>query len=264
MKFYFDFEADDSLKEKCSEITGMSFTPDLNDADAVFFRSKPLIGAKTKILQRLFAGTDDMDLAQIPPGITVLSNAGGYNEPVSETVFALLLAHYKRICKHNSDMHSGQYKKLEVDTLYGKSMGIFGFGGIGRQVAITAAAFGMHVSAYSRNKTSLGGVKWVESLESLAESSDILVISTPLSDETLGIINAPVLKKFRGQCIVNIARPDIVDEKSMLDFLSEHKDKFYLTDVWWNEPDIKVKPPENCIVTPHIGGMGLLHGNKKT
>ncbi|MGC8515522.1 MAG: 2-hydroxyacid dehydrogenase [Thermoplasmata archaeon] len=262
MKFYFAFDSDDSIREMCAEITGMTYANDLNDADVVFFGPKPQIGKKTKILQRLYAGTDDLDLSGIPPGITVLSNAGGYNEPVAETVFALLLAHYKKVCRHNSDMHAGIYKKLGVETLFGKTIGIYGFGGIGQQVAKIASVMGMRVSAYSRHITSLPDVTWRDSLEKLAESVDILVICTPLSRETKGIINTPILDRFTGQCIVNIARANIVDQDSMLSYLSRNSDKFYLSDVWWDEPNIKVTPPENCVVTPHIGGNGGEYRNE--
>ena len=262
MKFYFAFDSDESARQMCAEITGMSYAHDLNEADVVFFGPRPQVGKNTKILQRLYAGTDDLDLSGIPSGITVLSNAGGYNEPVAETVFALLLAHFKKICRHNSDMHAGIYKKLGVETLFGKTIGIYGFGGIGQQVAKIASIMGMHVNAYSRHKTSFPEITWHESLEKLAESVDILVICTPLSQETRGSINASVLDRFRGQCIVNIARANIVDQASMLSFLSKNSDKFYLSDVWWDEPNIKVNPPENCIVTPHIAGNGGEYRNE--
>ncbi|EQD48881.1 glycerate dehydrogenase, partial [mine drainage metagenome] len=239
MKFYFAFDSEESTRSKCAEITGMTYTQDLEEADVVFFGPKPQFGKKTRILQRLYAGTDDLDLTSIPPGITLLSNAGGYNEPVSETVFALLLSHYKKICKHDSDMHAGIFKKQEVETLFGKKIGIFGFGGIGQQVARTAIALGMEVSAFSRHRTEFPFVKWHSSLESLAASVDILVVCTPLSPETRGIINASLLSRFKGQCIVNIARANIVDQDAMLTYLSQHKDRFYLSDVWWNEPNIK-------------------------
>jgi phosphoglycerate dehydrogenase-like enzyme len=262
MKFYFAFDSNESIKENCAEITGMTYSYDIDEADVVFFGPKAQIGKKTKILQRLYAGTDDLDLASFPPGITVLSNAGGYNEPVTETVFALLLSHYKQICRHNSDMHAGTYKKLGVETLFGKTIGIYGFGGIGMQVAKIASAMGMHISAFSRHRTPFPDVTWQDSLEKLAESTDILVICTPLSPETKGIINAPLLDRFMGQCIVNIARANIVDQDSMLSYLSRNKEKFYLTDVWWDEPNIKVTPPENCVVTPHIGGNGGEYRNE--
>ncbi len=262
MKFYFAFDSDESIRVMCAEITGMTYAHNLDEADVVFFGPKPQIGKKTRILQRLYAGTDDLDLSGIPPGITVLSNAGGYNEPVAETVFALLLAHYKKVCRHNSDMHAGTYKKLGVETLFGKTIGIYGFGGIGQQVAKIASVMGMRVSAYSRSRRSFPGLAWQDSLEKLAETVDILVICTPLSPETKGIINTSILNRFKGQCIVNIARANIVDQDSMLSFLSMNSDKFYLTDVWWDEPNIKVIPPENCVVTPHIGGNGGEYRNE--
>ncbi len=261
MKFFLDAKVEQDLINKCVEITGLEPASDIDEAEVVFFRSNPSRGKNTMIMQRLFAGTDDLKLNEIPTGIAVLSNAGAFNEPVAETVFALILAHVKEICTHNTDMHKGIYKKLGVAGIFRKKMGIIGFGGIGKQVAKLAAAFGMEVYAFSRTRKEADGIQWVDSLTELAQSVDIAVVCTPLSDQTKSLINADFLSAFRGDMIVNIARANVVDERDMLLYLKENPDKFYLSDVWWNEPDIKTIPPENCIVTPHVGGMGASFRN---
>ncbi len=256
MKFFIDFNADSDSIYKCREITGLEIADSIDDADVVLIKGSLNYGRNTRIIQCLFAGTDFLDLSKVPPGITVLNNAGGYNEPVAETVFALVLSHLKSICSHNADMHNGVFKKRDVDILYRKKIGIIGFGGIGKQVSKIALAFGMDVFAFTRRSTMEAGITTVHDIMEIAKNVDIAVICAPLTGETRGMINEKFLGNFNGNIIVNIARADIVDQDSMIRFLSENPTKYYLSDVWWNEPQIKVNPPANCIVTPHIGGMG--------
>ena len=256
MKFFLDFKADNDSIYKCKDITGLDIAESIDDAEVVLIKGSLNHGKNTRIIQCLFAGTDFLDLSKVPPGITVLNNAGGYNEPVAETVFALILSHLKNICSHNADMHNAVFKKRKVDILYRKKIGIIGFGGIGKQVSKIALAFGMDVFAFTRRRTIEPGITTIPNLMDLAMNVDIAVICVPLTGETRGMINEAFLSKFGGNIIVNIARADIVDQDSMLRFLSENPSKSYLSDVWWNEPEIKVKPPANCMVTPHIGGMG--------
>jgi len=258
MKFFMDFKADSDYIYKCKEITGLDIAESIDEAEVVLIKGSLNHGKNTRIIQCLFAGTDFLDLSKVPPGIT----AGGYNEPVAETVFALILSLVKNICLHNSDMHNSVFKKEKVDILYRKKIGIIGFGGIGKQVSKIALAFGMEVFAFTRRSTIEPGITTVRNLMELAMNVDIAVICVPLTGETRGMINESFLSSFRGNIIVNIARADIVEQDSMLKFLSENPSKYYLSDVWWNEPEIKVKPPANCIVTPHIGGMGEAFRNE--
>ncbi len=255
-KLSVQYNLTDDLFEMCSSLTGMQITDNPEEADAVIFGRDPKFGSRTKVFQGLFAGFDHLDLDSFPEDATLLSNAGAYSEPVAETVFALILANIKRVCEHNSDYHGVKFKRRSVTTLFGKSMGILGYGGIGRKVAEISRSFGMSVYAYSRTKKNDEIAEFLETPEELFSRSDVILVSVPLDSKTEGMVNSKLLSRFGGSMIVNVARANIVDRNDMLSYLEENPHKFFLTDVWWNEPDISGPIPHNCIVTPHIGGMG--------
>lgn len=256
MKLSFQYSVPDRVLQKCSEITGMEIVSDPRDSDAVIFGRDPKFGPDTRMFQCLFAGTDHISVDSLPRGSVLLSNAGAYSEPVAETVFALILARIKQVCEHNSDFHNVKFNRRSVTSLYGKSMGIIGYGGIGRKVAHIARSMDMSIYVTSGHKVIDEGVTYLDSLLEIFQKSYIVVISVPLKSETEGFINKSLLDNFTGSMIVNIARADIVDRSDMLDFLSRNPEKYFLTDVWWDEPNISGPVPDNCIVTPHIGGMG--------
>ena len=256
MKFSIDLDLPDDLKEECIEITGLEYVSEPDQAEAVIFRRDPGKWRNARIFQSMSAGNDRFFPEMFPKGSVLLSNAGGYNEPVAETVFALILSHLKEICKHNEEFHRKKFTRLEVSILYGKTMGILGYGGIGKKVGVIANSMDMHVLAYSRSRKSDHVTEFAESPDDLMRGSDIVVISVPLTSETRSMVNRKLLDQFRGNIIVNVARGDIVKKEDMLSYLRENPDKFYLTDVWWNEPVIADDVPDNCIATPHIAGMG--------
>lgn len=234
----------------------MEITDDPEQADAVIFGRNFRRGPNTRIFQCLYAGTDHLDENDFPEGSTVLSNAGAYSEPVAETVFALILSHIKEVCAHNADYHNIRFNRRDVTTLYGKTLGIVGFGGIGKKVAEVARSFGMKIMAFTTHPGNSESVKFVDSMQEVFENSFAVVLSMPLKEETRNSVDRELLQSFHGSMIVNIARSDVVDRDSMLEYLDSHPDVYFLTDVWWNEPDISGPVPENAIVTPHIGGIG--------
>lgn len=256
MRFSIDLDIPNELRKECIEITGLEYVSDPDKAEAVIFRRNPGKWKNARIFQSLSAGNDRFSPDMFPKGSVLLSNAGGYNEPVAETAFALILSHAKKICQHNQEFHRKKFNRMEVDTLYGKTIGILGYGGIGRKIGLIASAMDMHVLAYSRSRRSDKIAEFAQSPEDIMKRSNIVVISVPLTPETTSMVNRRLLDLFGGSMIVNIARGDIVNREDMLSYLRRNPDKFYLTDVWWNEPTIVDDVPDNCIATPHIAGMG--------
>ncbi len=256
MKLSIQYKIPQHIMERCSKLSGMEITDDPREADAVIFGRNPEYGPNTRLFQCLYAGTDHIDRSEIPGGSVLLSNAGAYSEPVAETVFGLILSQTKWICAHNNDYHNVKFRRRDVSTIYGKTMGIIGYGGIGKKVSQLSHAFGMNVIAYTTHPPKGGNAEFASSPQTVFEKSDMVVLSMPLKPETAGMIGDDLLSRFRGSMIVNIARAGVVDRESMLNFLSRNPDRYYLTDVWWNEPDIAGPIPENAVITPHIGGMG--------
>ncbi|AAT43701.1 2-hydroxyacid dehydrogenase [Picrophilus oshimae] len=255
---YYNNEMSKKLLELCRDITGLDAVPGFDDdAEIILFSGRPVPGKKTKFMQSLSAGVNHLDFSKIPDNIIIASNADAYSIPVAETAIGLMLAWARKICISNYNIHNNNYKRLdykEYVSLYNKSLGILGYGGIGRRTALIAKSFGMNIYAYSRSYKNDGISSYMEP-EDIMKKSDFVLISLPLTKETANSINDKMLSLFRGLAIINVGRAGVVDRNSMLNFLRNHNDKYYLTDVWWNEPIINENIPDNVIITPHSAGM---------
>jgi phosphoglycerate dehydrogenase-like enzyme len=245
------FIAEMEEKTGCRIVKGFS-----DDADIVVFAGKPVPGKKTVFMQSISAGVNHLDFNKIDQKIMICSNADGWSIPVAEHAFALLLAAYKNICTSNSSIRNGKYERFPGKALYGETIGILGYGGIGREIAIRARSFGMHTIGFGRTEKSHPELDiFTKDIEYIAKNSDIAAITLPLNNYTRGIINKDFLSMFKGDAIINVGRAEIVNMPDMINYLTENKDKCFVTDVWWGEPDIKPPIPDNVIVTPHVAGI---------
>ena len=144
--------------------------------------------------------------------------------------------------------------------LYGKTLGIVGFGRIGQATARRAVASGMKVVYYSRNRVSedienLYGAQY-RKLNELLSESDFVSLHTPLTDETHHLINADKLNLFKPTAfIINTARGAVIDEKALISALKSGKIKGAALDVYEHEPAISAELLEldNVVLVPHIG-----------
>ncbi|WP_337860786.1 2-hydroxyacid dehydrogenase [Ferroplasma sp.] len=238
-------------KTQCKIINGFS-----DDADIVVFAGKPLPGKKTVFMQSISAGVNHLDFNNIDSKIEISSNADAWSIPVAEHAFALILANYKNICSSNSNIRAGTYDRIPGKSLYGRTMGILGYGGIGREIAIRARPFGIHTIGFGRTEKEHPELDtFTKNIEDVAKNSHIAVITLPLNVYTKGIINNKFLSAFNGDAIVNVGRAEIVNKDDMLHYLIENPEKYFLTDVWWGEPDVKGPIPDNVIITPHVAGI---------
>ncbi len=250
-------EISEDVLEKCREITGADVrVMDPEGADVQVIYRKYSVTKDLKMIQTIYAGVDHLDFKSVPERVTICSNAGAFSEPVAEHAFAMLLSVNKRIMDFEKQARSGVYEKLPVNSLIGKKLGIFGYGGIGRSMSRIAKALNMVTTAYSRNRHGDENLdRFVNSPEELFMESDIVALAMPLTNLTRGIIDSHLLSKFRGETIVNVARADVVKENDMLDYLRNNPGKQYLTDVWWREPQVDFPIPDNVLLTPHVGGI---------
>ena len=169
-----------------------------------------------------------------------------------------MLAAVRKIPQAYSSMkaHKWEKKLFEGTELYGKTLGIIGFGRIGREVARRALAFGMKVLYYDvvEIKTDLEAKQ--VSLDELLTSSDVISLHVPLTDQTRGLINGEAISKMKdGVIVVNVARGGVVDEKDMLEALKSGKVAVYAVDVYEKEPtdNFELIDHPGVIPTPHIG-----------
>lgn len=256
MDVVFTFSINDELLKRCSEITGTSTTIDREGrGDVQIVTTKYYLTEKTKMIQSIYGGLDNLGLKNIPPEVVVCNNPGALANSVSEHVFALLLPVIKKINEHNLKTHKRIFRKEPEDTLRNKSLGIMGYGGVGSKIASVAKTFGMNVLAYTRSQKDDPNVdQYVSSIAKLISQADILLITLPLTQKTRGLINSDALALFNGKVIINVSKAEIINKADMLWYLKRFPEKIYLSDVWWNEPAITDVVPENCILTPHVAG----------
>jgi phosphoglycerate dehydrogenase-like enzyme len=229
-------------------------------------------------VQSGLAGVNHVPFGSLSEGVTVSSNAGGYSEEVGEFAWGLLLSAAKRIVKLDFAMKQKQFARTptmqlgkEVKVLQGKTLGIAGYGGIGRYVAKIGRAFGMEIIVYSRSEPG-DGMKYFqgkEGLERMLPKCDALVLALPLTNTTRHILGASELGLMKREAVlVNIARGEIVDQDALYQHLSKNKEFVYATDVWWYKdgqesysPDLQFQGLENFIGTPHASGPSAVVGN---
>ena len=184
---------------------------------------------------------------------------------VAQFTMALILEMCHRIGLHNHSVHQGDWCKAESFCywltpqmeLAGKTLGIIGFGRIGRAVGSLAKAFGMKVITYNRSESEEGRkiADYVD-LETLFTQSDIISLHCPLFPETEKIINAVNIAKMKdGAMLVNTARGGLVDEEALVEALESGKLRYAAVDVVSQEPmkaDNPLLKTRKCIITPHI------------
>ncbi len=227
---------------------------------------------RLSLIQTGLAGVNHIPLGDIPRDTVVCSNAGGYSDEVGEHAWGLLLSAGKRIVRLDGAMRKRGFKPApalelgrDILVLKGRTLGILGYGGIGRKVAGLGKAFGMNVMAFSRSNAGDPGIVCLQGragLERVLRKSDALVLALPLTKPTRGMIGAAELAMMKEDAIlVNVARAEIVDEGAIYRRLSESKRFIYATDVWWTKdgkesfsPDLPFLKLENFIGTPHASG----------
>ena len=178
----------------------------------------------------------------------------------AELAWALIMNSWRRLQTEIQNMKEGKWQTTIGRGLKGNTLGIFGLGKQGLQVAGFAKAFGMKVIAWSHNlkqqDCQIADVKYVNSMD-LFKMSDILTIHTRLSDRTFGYIDNNKLKLMKkGSVIVNTSRGPIVKEKDLIDALNNDIISCAALDVYDQEPlprDHVLRKTKNLILTPHIG-----------
>jgi phosphoglycerate dehydrogenase-like enzyme len=234
---------------------------------------------RLRFIQSGLAGVNHIPFKHLGRRVIVSSNAGGYSVGVAEYAIALMLAGAKRVVKLDQALRTEKFSPSEWNRLVreilplrGRTLGVLGYGGIGRAVGAMGRAFGMNVIAFSRHRDSEGDVQVFhggEGLRRVLSVSDAIVIALPLSKLTVGLIGAAELAATkRDAVLVNVARAEIVDEEALYLHLVKCPQFVYATDVWQTKRGREtysskfplMKLP-NFIGTPHVaGGSSALSG----
>ena len=262
-----------SFEEKGHSFTEFPRTTDIptlieqaKDADAMILANMPMPGGvirsceKLKFIDVAFTGVDHVDLAAAKEKGIAVSNASGYsNEAVAELVLGMVLSILRNLGAVEDRCRAGQTKDgLVGSELKGKTVGIIGFGKIGRRSAELFHAFGCSILAQSRSyKTDAPEYVRQVSQEQLLQQSDIVVLHCPLNDSTRGMINAEKIALMKKSAIlINVARGPVVVAQDLADALNEGIIAAAGIDVFDKEPPLDLQEPllkcKNCLVTPHV------------
>jgi len=216
---------------------------------------------KLKAVVKFGVGTDNIDLEYCrEKGIFVGRTAGSNARSVAETAISFLFADSKNLYESISDTRAHKWSKLTGYELEGKTIGIVGFGAIGKKVAQMAFGLGMKVLAYDpyfidSEATQAFCVEVVE-LEEILKRSDFVSLHIPLTEETRNFVTMKELKIMKPSAVlINTARGGIVNEADLFEALSANIIRAAYFDVLVNEPPREDEPLlglTNFYATPHI------------
>lgn len=217
-----------------------------------------------KLISALATGYNQVDTAYArEKGVTVC-NVPAYSTPdVAQMVFALLLEICHRVGHHSKTVYDGKwanhpdfcYWDYAPMALYGKTMGLVGFGQIGQAVAKLAEAFDMKVLVHSRTARPELGYEFVD-LDTLLQTSDVVSLHCPLFPETENLIRRETIAKMKdGAILINTGRGPLINESDVAEALKSGKLYAVGVDVVSREPVSPQNPllkAPNCFITPHI------------
>jgi D-3-phosphoglycerate dehydrogenase len=223
-----------------------------------------LLNAATnlKVIARAGVGVDNVDLAVATErGVVVMNTPGGNTIATAEHTFGLMLALARQVPHAHQSMMEGRWdrKAYMGAELRGKTLGVVGFGRIGRAVAARALAFEMTVVAHDpfvkAEDAAALGVQLV-SMDELYAAADFITLHTLITDETRGMINAETIGKMKdGVRIVNAARGALINEAELAEGLDSGKVAGAALDVYASEPPAEDNPllkRPNVVHTPHL------------
>ncbi len=218
---------------------------------------------KLKYIGLFATGYNNIDIeAAKEKGIPVC-NAGGYStNAVAQQVIAYILMHYTKIREYDDLVKNGGWIDYKVfcplcftgDEVYGKTLGIVGFGSIGKAVKKAAEGLGMRVIVNTRTVRDDGDTEFVD-LDTLLKESDIISLHCPLNKDSEDMMNKETFAKCKnGAFFINTSRGGTVDEEALAEALNSGKLSGAAVDVLKKEPMSKDCPlinAKNIIITPH-------------
>lgn len=261
----------DAQVDDCKGITMEELQQKIKEYDAIIVRSRTKLnrqlieaGKKLKVIGRAGVGVDNIDIdAAREKGITVVNAPSATTTAVAELAMGLIFAMAREIPRADASLKRGEWLKKDFMgvELYGKTLGIIGFGRIGSTVGQMAAAVGMRIMAcclfrIPETVRIIGGELLV--MDDIIEKADFITIHTPLTDETRGMINAEAFGRMKdGVYLVCTARGGIIDEPALLDALNSGKVAGAALDVYENEPpkNMDLINHPHVIATPHMAGQ---------
>ena len=262
----------------------------LNKADVAITGSDALIyggifkflslAKNLKLLQIPFAGVDWLDPNLLPKKLMV-ANASGHEIAISEYIIGSIIALSLDLLATNKDFKSGSWDRTGTlsdpksmhNEVYGKTIGIIGYGQIGIETALRAKSLGMKTYGLNRTKKKIKPkeLDWhgsSDKLNTILKESDFLILACDLNESTKNLINKETLSLMKkSSYIINVARGDVCEEEDLYNFLKNKRIAGAALDTWWiypdrpkegqkserepNPSDFPFHKLDNVIMTPH-------------
>jgi D-3-phosphoglycerate dehydrogenase len=225
-----------------------------------------------KVVCKFGVGTDNIDLdCAKEKGIFVGRTVGSNSKAVAEHVVALMFEESKNLYSTIKEVKEHKWNKPTGQEISGKTLGIIGFGAIGKHLAYFANGLSMKVYAYDAFEIAdeVANEYNVEkkSLEEIISESDYISLHVPLLDSTKNMISTEEFKKMkRNACLINAARGGIVDEEALYEALVNKEIRSAYFDVYSSEPpaaDDKLIALDNFFLTPHTAAR-TVESEKRT
>ncbi len=250
--------SDDELRERIGEFDGIVIRSATKLTGDLIER-----GSRLKVIGRAGTGVDNVDVgAATKRGVVVVNAPESNSVAAAEHTIALALALCRNIPQAHSSLVDGEWARSRFagNELYGKTLGVIGFGRIGQLVAKRAQSFEMEVIGFDKfvaaERFRELGVERAETSDDLYGRADILTIHLPKTPDTIGWIDSEAIAEMKdGVRIVNCARGELVDLDAVADGLESGKVGGVALDVFPEEPftEHRLFKLPNIVVTPHLG-----------
>ncbi len=221
-------------------------------------------GDRLRVVANVAVGYDNVDIAAAQArGIAVCNTPGVLDETTADLAFLLALAASRRTSEAETDLRAGRWTGWGITQylghdVHGASLGLVGYGRIGRAVARRATGFGMNVLHHTRTDTGESG--WIGDLHRMLGEVDIVSVHVPLTDASRHLIGATELAAMRPTAVlVNTSRGPVVDEEALAEAL--HAGTIFAAglDVFEHEPAVhpRLLDAPRAVLVPHIGSASV-------
>jgi D-3-phosphoglycerate dehydrogenase / 2-oxoglutarate reductase len=260
-----EFDVELGFEMSADELAGR-----IDEFDALLIRSGTQVTAdlieraeRLKVIGRAGTGVDNVDVGAATKRGIVVANAPESNSvAAAEHTMALALALCRNVPQAHASLAAGRWERsgFKGNELYGKTLGVIGFGRIGQLVVRRAMAFGMNVVAFDKfvaaERFRELGIEGLDSTDDLYRRADIITIHLPRTEETVNWIDADAIARMKpGVRIINAARGELVDLDALESGLESGRVAGAALDVFPTEPptDHPLFGREDVVVTPHLG-----------
>ena len=191
---------------------------------------------------------------------------------VAEKAVALMFALLGNVVTYHELLKEGNWSSRNSDkrvpwiSIQGKSIGLFGYGRIGKLIHKMLKGFNVDFYTIDRFKEYPSDITLVKNLTNLVQVSEIIIISSPLNETTESLFDKQLLSRMKKKFLINVGRGKIIEEESLYDALKNKKLKGYASDVWYNYPNGKevmlpstypIHEFDNVVMSNHSGGFTL-------